>query len=78
VKKPAHSQAFGLHLRVLREQRGWSQQELADRANVTKKTVYRLETAQASPTLDVLVCLAEGLEIALPVLVSFQGASSTL
>ena len=58
-------------MRALRERRGWSQQALADAADVTKKTVYRIETAQTSPTLDVLVCLAEGLEIALPELLHF-------
>jgi transcriptional regulator with XRE-family HTH domain len=71
VKKPAGIQAFGMHLRTLREGRGWSQQELADVANITKKTVYRIETAQTAPTLDVLLCLAEGLELPLRELVSF-------
>ncbi|WP_204376178.1 helix-turn-helix domain-containing protein [Hymenobacter coccineus] len=71
MKKPASIAAFGAHLRKLREERGWSQQELADVADVTKKTVYRIETAQTAPTLDVLVCLAEGLEISLPALVDF-------
>jgi transcriptional regulator with XRE-family HTH domain len=68
VKKPAGIQAFGMHLRALREGRGWSQQELAD---ITKKTVYRIETAQTAPTLDVLLCLAEGLEMPLRELVDF-------
>jgi transcriptional regulator with XRE-family HTH domain len=71
VKKPASLAAFGAHLRKLREAKGWSQQVLADVADVTKKTVYRIETAQTSPTLDVLVCLAEGLEIPLRELVDF-------
>lgn len=71
MKKPASGQAFGLHLRQMRERRGWSQQELADVADITKKTVYRIETAQTSPTLDVLTCLAEGLEISLPELLNF-------
>lgn len=71
MKRVASIRAFGLHLRALREQRGWSQQELADRADITKKTVYRIETAQTAPTLDVLVCLAEGLEVSLPTLVHF-------
>jgi transcriptional regulator with XRE-family HTH domain len=57
VKKPAHIHAFGHHLRSLRLARGWSQQALADAADVTKKTVYRIETGQTAPTLDVLVCL---------------------
>jgi transcriptional regulator with XRE-family HTH domain len=71
VKKPTSGQAFGQHLRQLREGRGWSQQELADVADITKKTVYRIETAQTSPTLDVLTCLAEGLEIPLSELMQF-------
>lgn len=72
MKKPASNAAFGQHLRKLREQKGWSQQELADVADITKKTVYRIETAQTSPTLDILVCLAEGLEIPLRELMDFQ------
>lgn len=76
VKKPASIKAFGLHLRALRERRGWSQQELADVADITKKTVYRIETAQTAPTLDVLVCLAEGMEIPLRELVDFPASAS--
>ncbi|KUG06356.1 helix-turn-helix domain-containing protein [Solirubrum puertoriconensis] len=72
MKQPASVQAFGKHLRALRERKGWSQQALADVANITKKTVYRIETGQVSPTLDVLVCLAEGLEMPLPELVNFS------
>ena len=61
-------QAFGLHLRRLREARGWSQQALAD---VSKPTIYRLETARYSATLDVLASLAQGLEISLSELMQF-------
>ena len=66
-------QAFGQHLRQLREARGWSQQVLADEADVSKPTVYRIETARYSVTLDVLVSLAQALEIPLAELVSFAG-----
>ncbi|GGF28003.1 helix-turn-helix domain-containing protein [Hymenobacter cavernae] len=76
MKKAAIRQAFGTHLRLLREQRGWSQQALADVADVAKKTIYRLETAQTSPTLEVLACLAEGLEIPLRDLVDFSATES--
>ncbi|MGI4872611.1 MAG: helix-turn-helix domain-containing protein [Janthinobacterium lividum] len=72
MKKPASIVAFGQHLRRLRESKGWSQQELADVADITKKTVYRIETAQTSPTLDVLACLAEGLEMPLRDLMDFN------
>lgn len=71
MKNQAALVAFGQHLRRLREQRGWSQQALADVADVSKPTIYRLETARFAATLDVLVSLAQGLEITLPELVSF-------
>ncbi len=63
--------AFGQHLRRLRETKGWSQQALADVADVSKPTIYRIETARYSVTLDVLVSLAQALEIPLAELVSF-------
>jgi transcriptional regulator with XRE-family HTH domain len=68
--------AFGQHLRRLREARGWSQQALADVADVSKPTIYRIETARYSVTLDVLVSLAQALEIPLAELVSFGGLPS--
>jgi transcriptional regulator with XRE-family HTH domain len=76
VKNEVVLQAFGQHLRQLREARGWSQQALADEANVSKPTVYRIETARYSVTLDVLVSLAQALEIPLAELVSFAGPVS--
>ena len=64
-------QAFGQHLRRLREARGWSQQALADVSDVSKPTIYRIETARYSATLDVLASLAQGLEIPLSELLQF-------
>ena len=63
MKNPAGIKAFGAHLRRLREQRGMSQQELADYANVSKMTVHRIETAQFSATLDVLLSLSKALNV---------------
>jgi transcriptional regulator with XRE-family HTH domain len=71
VKNEVVLQAFGQHLRQLREARGWSQQALADVADVSKPTIYRLETARYSVTLDVLASLAQGLEISLSELMQF-------
>ena len=71
VKNELVLQAFGQHLRRLREARGWSQQALADVADVSKPTIYRLETARYSVTLDVLASLAQGLEISLSELLNF-------
>ena len=71
MKNEAVVGAFGQHLRRLREARGWSQQALADVADVSKPTIYRIESARYSATLDVLVSLAQALEIPLAELVSF-------
>jgi DNA-binding XRE family transcriptional regulator len=49
VKNEVALLAFGQHLRRLRERRAWSQQALADAADITKKTIYRMETAQTAP-----------------------------
>ena len=72
VKNEVVLQAFGQHLRRLREARGWSQQALADVSDVSKPTIYRLETARYSVTLDVLASLAQGLEIPLSELMQFS------
>jgi transcriptional regulator with XRE-family HTH domain len=71
VKNEEVLQAFGQHLRQLREARGWSQQALADVSDVSKPTIYRLETARYSATLDVLASLAQGLEMPLCELMRF-------
>ena len=77
VKNEVVLQAFGQHLRRLREARGWSQQALADVADVSKPTIYRLETARYSVTLDVLASLAQGLEISLSELMQFPVPPAT-
>ena len=40
-------------------------------SDVSKPTIYRLETARYSATLDVLASLAQGLEISLSDLMQF-------
>jgi transcriptional regulator with XRE-family HTH domain len=71
VKNPAAIISFGQHLRRLRKERGFSQQALADEANLAKQTIYRIEKAQFTVTLDVLVSLSEALEMPLKELVDF-------
>jgi transcriptional regulator with XRE-family HTH domain len=77
VKNPAALHAFGLHLRQLRQARGWSQQTLAYEADVAKLTVQRIEQARFSATLDVLVSLARALELELPELLRFEVGSES-
>ena len=63
MKNPQGVKAFGQHLRILRETRGLSQQELADIANVEKSTIKRIELATYSPTLDVLISVCRALKM---------------
>jgi len=70
VKNPAGVKAFGGHLRRLRQERNWSLQELAYRADISLLTVHRTETAKFAATLDVLLSLARAFQISLMELVN--------
>ena len=65
MKNPAGLLAFSERLRSLRKQRGYSQQKLADIANVEQSTIKRIELVQLAPTLDFLISLSRalGLEV---------------
>ena len=75
VKNPAGVKEFGKRLQSLREAKGYSQQALADIANVEKSTIKRIEQAHYSPTLDVLISLARALDIELSVLMDVPGVT---
>ena len=51
---------LGRAVRELREQRGWSQAEVASRAGMTQSAVARFEEGAIVPTLPVLERLAGG------------------
>ena len=63
MKNPVGIQAFGRHLRLLRDARGFSQQALADYADVAKPTIQRIEKGQAAATLDILLSLSRALQV---------------
>jgi len=56
---------FGKRLRALREARGWSQEEFADRAGLHRTYVSAVERGVRNPTLSVLERLAKALGIKL-------------
>ncbi len=58
-------------MRRLREVRNLSQQELADLADLAKKTIQRIENGYAAATNDVMISLARALNISLKELVDF-------
>lgn len=57
--------SVGDRVRELRNQRGWYQQELANRAGVSMQTVSNLETGRYSPQLGKLSKIADALGVPL-------------
>ena len=69
MKNSAAVHAFGAHLRRLRQDRGWTLEELAYEADLALLTVHRVETAKSAATLDVLLSLARAFGVPLRQLV---------
>lgn len=59
----------GERLKELREKRGWTQQELATKVGASRNTINRLEIGNRTPSLALLICLAEVLGVKLDDLV---------
>jgi transcriptional regulator with XRE-family HTH domain len=55
--------ALAERVRDLREERGWTQAQLAARAGLDRKTVNRLENATYSPAADRLFVVADALGV---------------
>lgn len=51
------------NLRVLRKQKGFTQEELADSAGINRNYVGQIEREEKSPTVDMLEKLSKPLEI---------------
>lgn len=45
-------------LRILRSENGWSQQELADRLDVSRQSVNAIETGKYDPSLPLAFAIA--------------------
>ncbi len=56
---------FGLTVRALREQRGWSQELLAEQADLNRSYVGELERGKAIPSVITLRKLAASFELSL-------------
>jgi transcriptional regulator with XRE-family HTH domain len=51
---------FGLRVRQLREARGWSQEDFAEKADLHRTYVSGIERGTRNPTLTVLARIADG------------------
>jgi ribosome-binding protein aMBF1 (putative translation factor) len=58
---------LGAAVRQLREQRGWTQKQLADAAAMTQSAIARFEAGGTTPTLPVLNRIAQALDADLAV-----------
>jgi transcriptional regulator with XRE-family HTH domain len=65
VKYPKSLAVFGSHVRRLRTGKKMTQMDLSVAANLDRRTVQRIENGDVSPSFDILVGLALGLEIPL-------------
>lgn len=55
---------LGETIKALRKERGWSQSELAARVGGDAGQISRYENGKISPSVDVVVKLAETLDVA--------------
>lgn len=62
-EETAHRRAFGARVRQIRVARGWTQEELCERAEVHRSYLAAIETGGRNPTLDVIVRIAGGLRV---------------
>ena len=53
------------HVRTLREQRGWSQGELADRLEVSRQTVNAIETEKYDPSIKLAFKISRLFELSI-------------
>jgi transcriptional regulator with XRE-family HTH domain len=61
--KDPDASKFGAIIRGLREERGWTQEEMAERAGMNGSYVGFLERGENVPTLTVILLLAETLQV---------------
>jgi putative transcriptional regulator len=52
-------------LKLLRAERGWSQQELAERLEVSRQSVNAIETGRYDPSLPLAFRIADVFELAI-------------
>jgi len=58
-------QLIGNNIRKKRDEKGISQQELADYSNVAKSTIQRIEGGEMNPSILILKSISMALEIEL-------------
>ncbi|CAM3537377.1 helix-turn-helix domain-containing protein [Marinicrinis lubricantis] len=60
---------FGNKLKHLREQQGWSQDDLAQRLNVSRQAVYKWESNKGYPDIQNLIAISDLFEVTIDELI---------
>ena len=68
----AYQQAFGLHVRRLRDQQGYTQEELAHRARIHVTYLSGIERGVRNPSLRSIRALARALGVRVGKLFAFE------
>lgn len=55
--------AIGLNILYYRKERGYTQQQLADKISYSKNHIQQIETAKATPSVIALLDIAQALDI---------------
>ena len=63
--------SISLRINKFREQKGWSQSDLARACNKDRQAIEKLENGKVNPTLYTLLEIANALEVSLSKLVDF-------
>lgn len=63
-KRQPDAQIFGSIVRELRAARGWTQEQLAERADMNASYLGFVERGDNVPTLTIIIQIAEGLGVA--------------
>lgn len=64
--------SIGLNILHYRKEQGLTQMQLAEKCNLSRNHIQRIETAASSCTLDTLIDIAEALRIPLKKLFEFR------
>ncbi|KZN95226.1 MULTISPECIES: helix-turn-helix domain-containing protein [Aeribacillus] len=71
-------QKFQMNMKFFRKEKGWTQKQLAEKLNMTRSVISKLETGVQQPSLEQLVSISEALEISIDHLVGQGGTPSML
>lgn len=66
------NQTIGTKIQMLRKQNGMSQQNLADKLNITRQTISKWESDQSLPDLDTLLKMAELFNVSIAYIVGVE------